>query len=60
MAEDHEERIKVLEQQVAALTEAVHTLARGMESPPVRDEPFEEAAAQAARRAHELLLTVRR
>jgi hypothetical protein len=57
MTDDQEARISQLEKRVTALTEALSTMVRGLEHPPVRgDEPFEETAAQAARRAHDLLL----
>ncbi len=49
------ERVRRLEDQMAALTEAVEVLARGLESSPVA-EPPNRHAEQAARRAHELLL----
>ncbi|AEH10061.1 MULTISPECIES: hypothetical protein [Protofrankia] len=59
MTNDHERRIAALEQRLATLTEAVRAIARGLESPPTTDEPFEATAARAARQAHELLLSAR-
>ena len=49
------ERIRRLEDQLAALTEAVEVLARGLESNPMA-EPPNHHIEEAARRAHELLL----
>ena len=49
------ERIRRLEEQLAALTEAVEVLARGLESSPMA-EPPNHHIEEAARRAHELLL----
>jgi exonuclease VII small subunit len=49
------ERVRRLETQLAALTEAVEELVRGLESSPVA-EPSNRHVEQAARRAHELLL----
>jgi len=50
-------RIALLEKKTAMLAEAVRALTRGLESPPVEDEPFEATAERAARQAHELLLS---
>jgi hypothetical protein len=52
------ERLRRLEEQIAALIEAVEVLARGLESSPVA-EPPNRHGAEAARRAHELLLLVK-
>jgi len=49
------ERIRRLEGQMAAVTEALEVLARGLESSPMA-EPLNRHIEQAARRAHELLL----
>ena len=49
------ERVDLLEARVAALTEALQVLARGLEDLPTA-EPGGRPAAEAARRAHELLL----
>jgi len=49
------ERVRRLEDQLAALTEAVEVLARGLESSPMA-EPPNHHTEEAARRAHELLL----
>ena len=49
------ERVRRLEAQMAALTEAVEVLARGLESSPMAEPPNRHIEA-AARRAHELLL----
>ncbi len=49
------ERVRQLEAQTAALTEAVEVLARGLESTPMA-EPPNHHIEEAARRAHELLL----
>ncbi|MDT3445473.1 MULTISPECIES: hypothetical protein [unclassified Pseudofrankia] len=57
MVADQEARIALLERQIVALTEAVRVIARGLESPPVEDEPFEATAERAARQAHEMLLS---
>ena len=51
-----EERINTLEGRVTALTDVVRILARGLEDLPTA-EPGQRPAAEAARRAHELLLT---
>jgi hypothetical protein len=48
-------RVNQLEARMAALTEAVEVLARGLESTPLA-EPANRHAEQAARRTHELLL----
>lgn len=57
--EDHaaslEDRMASLGDRVASLADALHALARGLEDIPVT-EPRQQAAAEAARRAHELLL----
>ena len=50
-----EERVHLLEVRVAALTEAVRVLARGLEDLPTAG-PGERPAAAAARRAYDLLL----
>ena len=50
-----QERVRLLEARVAALTEALQVLIRGVEGVPTA-EPGGRPAAQAARRAHELLL----
>ena len=49
-----QERMHLLEVRVAALTEALQVLARGLEDRPTA-EPGGRPAADAARRAHELL-----
>jgi len=49
------ERVRRLEDQLTALTEAVEVLARGLESSPMA-EPPNHHIEEAARRAHELLL----
>ena len=49
------ERVRRLETQLTALTEAVEVLTRGLESSPMA-EPPDHHIEQAARRAHELLL----
>lgn len=49
------ERVRRLEDQLAALTEAVEALVRGLESSPMA-EPPNDHIEEAARRAHELLL----
>ena len=49
------ERVHRLEDQMAAVTEAVGVLARGLESSPMA-EPPNHHIEEAARRAHELLL----
>ncbi len=50
-----ERRVRRLEAQVEALTEAVEALARGLADGPMA-EPGSAKPAEAARRAHELLL----
>lgn len=50
-----EERVHVLEERVTVLAEAVRVLAHGLEERPTI-EPGQRPAAEAARRAHELLL----
>lgn len=50
-----EERLRCLEAQVEALNDAVEELARGLGDRPAAAEPFIHAA-EAGRRAHELLL----
>jgi hypothetical protein len=50
-----QERVHLLEIRVAALTEALRLLTRGLEVLPTA-EPGGRPAAEAARRAHELLL----
>jgi hypothetical protein len=52
-----EERVHLLEDRVAALTEALRVLARGLEDLPAA-EPGGRPAAEAARKAHEVLLAV--
>lgn len=52
------ERVRRLEAQLAALTEAVEVLVRGLESTPVA-EPPNGHIEEAARRSHELLLLVK-
>ena len=49
------ERVRRLEDQLTALTEAVEVLTRGLESSPMA-EPQNHHIEEAARRAHELLL----
>jgi hypothetical protein len=51
-----EERVQILEAQVAILDEALRVLTRGLEDLPAA-EPGRKQAAEAARRAHDLLLT---
>jgi len=51
-----EERISVLEGRVTSLAGVVGILARGLEDLPTA-EPGQRPTAEAARRAHELLLT---
>ncbi len=53
-----ERRVRRLEAQVEALTEAVEALAHGLAGGPTA-EPGSTKPAEAARRAHELLLLVR-
>ena len=48
------ERVRRLEDQLTALTEAVEVLTRGLESSPMA-EPPNHHIEEAARRAHELL-----
>lgn len=50
-----DDRVRTLEVQVDALTEAVEVLARGLEDGPLA-EPSDRHAQEAARRTHELLL----
>ncbi len=50
-----QERVHLLEVRVAALAEALQILARGLEDLPTA-EPGGQPAAEAARRAHDLLL----
>ena len=50
-----QERVRLLEVSVASLTEALQVLTRGLEGLPTA-EPGGRPAAEAARRAHELLL----
>ncbi len=50
-----QERVNLVEVRVAALTEALQVLARGLEDLPTA-EPGGKPAAEAARRAHDLLL----
>ena len=52
---DLTERVRRLEEQLTALTEAVEVLARGLESSPMA-EPPNHHIEEAARRAHELLV----
>lgn len=54
-----ERRIRRLEAQVEALTEAVEALAQGLAGSPMA-EPGVTNPAEAARRAHELLLLAKR
>lgn len=49
------ERVQVLEERVTALADAVRVLARGLAEVPTR-EPGQRPAADAARRAYDLLL----
>ena len=51
-----EERVQILEVQVSILDEALRILTRGLEDLPAA-EPGRKQAAEAARRAHDLLLT---
>ena len=50
-----EERVQLLEARVATLADAIRVLAHGLEDLPMA-EPGERPAAEAARRAHDLLL----
>ncbi len=50
-----QERMNLVEVRVAALTEALQVLARGLEDLPTAG-PGGKPAAEAARRAHDLLL----
>ena len=50
-----QERMNLVEVRVAALTEALQVLTRGLEDLPTA-EPGGKPAAEAARRAHDLLL----
>ncbi len=50
-----EERVRVLENRVAALYDVIRIMARGLEVLPTA-EPGERRAAEAARRAYDLLL----
>lgn len=49
------ERVHALEERLTAVTDAVRTLAHGLQDAPTA-EPGGRPAAEAARRAHELLL----
>jgi hypothetical protein len=51
-----EARLRTLEAQVEALSEAVRALARSLEQPPSQDTSLPEEAARGARLAHEILL----
>jgi hypothetical protein len=50
-----EERVRVLEDRVAALSEVIRVLAHGLVEPPTA-EPGQRSVAEAARRAYDLLL----
>ena len=50
-----EERVRVLEDRVAALSDVIRVLAHGLEDLPTA-EPGQRPAAEAARRAYDLLL----
>jgi hypothetical protein len=50
-----EERVRVLENRVAALYDVIRIMARGLEDLPTA-EPGRRPAAEAARRAYDLLL----
>jgi hypothetical protein len=50
-----EERVRVLEDRVTALSEVIRVLAHGLEDLPTA-EPGQRPAAEAARRAYDLLL----
>ena len=50
-----EVRVRVLENRVAALYEVIRIMARGLEDSPTA-EPGQRPAAEAARRAYDLLL----
>ena len=50
-----EERVRVLENRVTALSEVIRVLAHGLEDFPTA-EPGQRPAAEAARRAYDLLL----
>jgi len=50
------ERVHALEERLTAVTDAVRTLAHGLQDAPMA-EPGGRPAAEAARRAYELLLT---
>jgi hypothetical protein len=50
-----EERVRALESRLTALAEAVRVLAHGLEDMPTA-EPGQKPAAEAARRAYDLLL----
>lgn len=50
-----EERVHVLENRVTALSEVIRVLAHGLEGLPTA-EPGQRPAAEAARRAYDLLL----
>lgn len=52
---DLEKRVTRLEARTEAVAEAIRSLARGLEEGPLT-EPGERTVAEAARRAHELLL----
>jgi hypothetical protein len=54
-----EERVHALESRVTALAEAVGVLAHGLEELPTA-EPGQNPAAEAARRAYDLLLVAER
>jgi uncharacterized protein (DUF2267 family) len=56
VAEPSEARLQRIEAQLATITEAVRTLAHGLEQPPY-DKPGSTRVSHAAHRAHELLLT---
>jgi hypothetical protein len=50
-----QERVRVLEERVTAVAEAARLLAHGLEDLPTAN-PGDRSTAEAARRAHELLL----
>jgi hypothetical protein len=50
-----EERVRILENRVTALSDVIRILAHGLEDLPTA-EPGQRPAAEAARRAYELLL----
>ncbi|WP_329625812.1 hypothetical protein OG357_36750 [Streptomyces sp. NBC_01255] len=57
VAPNEHERLRILEDQVQVLAQAVRALAEGLEDIPSQDTDREKQAARGARLAHELLLS---